>query len=158
MEALLKTFDLTPVDGYMILVVAVLFVLLWRTLDRVLFTPYLNLIDAREQATVGVEAEAQKAYVKAEVGAQEYEGKIGEARRIAMEKKLVVLDSAKKEADSIVEAAENQAEKIILAAREQTKRDAEAAKKSAFVTAEALAVEMTAKLRTPPTVVETSLN
>ncbi len=158
MEAALKIFDMTPTDLYMILVVGALFIVLWQILDKVLFAPYLNLIAAREQATIGVEEEAQKTYVKAEVGIRDYETKVAEARKIAMQKKMVVIDDAKKKADSIVNAAKEQAANITAEAKSKLWSEAESSRRSVMAQADALAVEMVAKLKTAPAPIKGNIN
>jgi len=157
-EALLKTFDLTVVDGYMILVVAVLFVILWKALEKTLFIPYIRLIEARERATVGVEEEANAAYSKAEVGERDYLLKIADARKIAMEKKLAIVAKAKGEAAKIADDATKEAERILLSARAEIKKDAEAARKATLLNAEELANDLVSKLKQPPAIVESVLN
>jgi len=155
---ILKTFDLDLLDGYMILVCAALFVVLWLVLEKILFIPFLNLIAAREKATVGVEADAQDAYQKAQVGERDYQSKITEARQIAMEKKLKELDLAKKESDAIILKAESEAEQLVSAAKAETKINAEKARKDTMAQAESLASELTSKLKEPPSIVGISLN
>lgn len=158
MEGVLKIFDMTPVDLYMILVVGVLFIVLWQILDKVLFAPYLNLIDAREQATVGVEEEAQKTYVKAEVGSRDYETKVAEARKNAVQKKMVVIDDAKKRADSILATAKDQAAKITADSKAKVWAEAESSRREALSQADSLASEMVAKLKVAPMPLQKTLN
>ncbi len=158
MEGILKIFDMTPIDLNMILVVGVLFIVLWQALDKVLFTPYLNLIDAREQATVGVEEEAQKAYVKAEVGSRDYDAKVAEARKNAILKKTLVLEDAKKRADSILATAKEQAAKITADSKAMVWAEAESSRKEALSQADTLASEMVAKLKVAPMPLQKNLN
>ena len=158
MEGILKIFDITPIDLNMIIAVGVLFVILWQVLDKSLFAPYLNLIDAREQATIGVEEEAQKAYVKAEVGSRDYEAKVAEARKNAMQKKLVAMDDAKKRAEAILNTAKEQAAQITAESKAKVWADAESSRREALSQAEGLAVDMVAKLKVAPTPLQKTLN
>ena len=142
MEALLKTFDLTLVDGYMIPVVSVLFVFLWRSLSKELFFPYLALIEAREQATLGAEKEAQEAQDRARNSREEYERKLGEARRAAIEQKLSLVHQARLEADRIRKKAEEEAQSYLLAVRKEIAREVEEAKKNAPRLAQELVADL----------------
>lgn len=150
MEEALKVFDLTMIDAYMIGVVSILFVFFWRAMERVLFKPYLKLIEAREKATVGAEEEATAAYTQAEVGEREYDAKILEARRSAMEKKLAVLAKAKIEADKIAHDATAESEKILAAARGEIRAEADTARTQLNDQAQSLANDLVAKLKQPP--------
>lgn len=158
MEAALKIFDMTPTDLYMILVVGALFIVLWQILDKVLFGPYLNLIAAREQATIGVEEEAQRTYVKAEVGIRDYETKVAEARKVAMQKKMAVIDDTKKQVDSILNAAKEQAANITAEAKSKLWSEAESSRRSVLAQAHSLAGEMVAKLKTAPAPLKGDIN
>ncbi len=158
MESVLKIFDMTPIDLYMILVVGALFIFLWKTLDSVLFAPYLKLIAAREQATIGVEEEAQKAYVKAEVGIKDYEAKVAETRRAAIAKKLVVIEEAKKKADTIINSAKEEAAKMTSDAKSKLWNEAESSRRLVLSQADSLAAEMVAKLKVAPVPVKGNLN
>jgi F-type H+-transporting ATPase subunit b len=157
-EAALKIFDMTPTDLYMILVVGALFIVLWQILDKILFSPYLNLIAAREQATVGVEEEAQKTYVKAEVGIRDYESKVAEARKSAMQKKMTVIDDAKKKADEIINSAKEQAANITAEAKSKLWNEAEDSRRAVIAQADTLAGEMVAKLKSAPAALKGNTN
>lgn len=158
MEGVLKIFDMTPVDLYMILVVGVGFIILWQILSAVLFNPFLELTAAREQATIGVEEEAQLNYVKAEVGSREYEAKVSEARKIAYQKKIALIDEAKKKSDDILNAAKEEAANITAQAKASLANEAEGSRKQVMSQVEALAADMVAKLKTAPTSLKSSIN
>lgn len=117
MESFLKNFDLVPFDVVMICACALLFVVFWQVLSRVLWQPYLALVEARERATVGAQTGASDARARASELRQQFDEKIGNARIAAMEKKLSVLESAKKEAHLIVEKAEGDAQEHVRSVR-----------------------------------------
>jgi F0F1-type ATP synthase membrane subunit b/b' len=52
MTAILKRFDLVPTDLWMIAFTVIVFILLWQTLGRLVFTPYLKFLAEREAVTV----------------------------------------------------------------------------------------------------------
>lgn len=117
MEAFLKNFDLVPLDVLMIVVCSVAFVVFWQVLSQVLWKPYLQLIDAREKATVGAQEGAHEDRARAEELKRQYEEKVGAARVAAMEKKFSLLENAKREAHTLVEKAEGEAQEHVRAVR-----------------------------------------
>lgn len=113
MEATLKLLDLVPFDVVMIVVCALLFLCFWRVMEKHFFTPYLNLLEARETATLGAEESAISGMKQAEILKSEYENKIMQVRVAAIEKKLSTLDLAKKQAATILEDAEGEAQEQV---------------------------------------------
>lgn len=158
MEAILKTFDLTLIDGYLIPVGALFFYILWKLLGKSLFMPYLALIEAREKATVGAEEDARDAENKINMHEEEYGFKISEARSQSVEKKLARIQQARVEAGRIISEAERKAEEQILKTRENLNVELEKARTNVFAEAENLAEELSIKLLTPPVVASATLN
>ena len=81
----------------------VLFLVLWAILDRVLFRPYLRLLDERERRTGGARTEIADLQTKAERLRAQYQEKISVAEAEARaapgtEKQLGVSQTALKEA------------------------------------------------------------
>lgn len=105
MEAFLKNFDLVPFDLVMIFAGALSFVLLWKTLEKNLFNPFLKLLELREGLTTGADSNAKTLQEKAASLEEEYSQQMLSARIAAMEKKLSTLESAKGQANSITEKA-----------------------------------------------------
>lgn len=65
---------------YTVLVQIVSFLFLWFLLTRLLFRPFLGLLEERERRTEGVRAEAAALTQEAERFRAEYEGRIATAR------------------------------------------------------------------------------
>ena len=118
MEGILKTFDLTMIDGIMIPICCLLFFVLWRGLDKFLFSPYLKLFEARELLTTGAVAHSQSLESRANELSHEYEAKMVDARMAAMKLKLELTNKAKLEASAILEKAEQDAKQVVSKARE----------------------------------------
>jgi len=123
MDTLLKFLSLDPRDALMIPVGTVLFFLLWKTLERKLFRPFLALIEAREAATSGAVETAQAKRVEAQEKSASYDRQLTEARISAMRGKLSALSAAKTEAAKIVEQAEGQAQQVLSEGRAAVTRD-----------------------------------
>lgn len=108
-----KTFSLSDTDIVMILVCSFLFIMLWAALEKVLFAPFLSLVEAREGATVGAEERAVSYKTQAQELRIKYESLIYAARVEAMERKLTRISQAKTEASRIIERAEDEAQEAL---------------------------------------------
>ncbi|RIL10754.1 MAG: hypothetical protein DCC75_03695 [Proteobacteria bacterium] len=139
MEDLLKSFDLVPNDLAMIIFGAILFYALIRLLEKALFTPYVDLIEAREQATSGAEKTAKSNAQEAERTMTGYQARITDERVEAMRKKLSMLAAAKAEAAKIVEQAEAEAAEEIKKVRKDAADKLEALREASRREAENLA-------------------
>ncbi len=151
MAEILKNFDLNLLDAQMIAVCAVLFVVLWKTLGKVLFGPYLTLVEARERATVGASDTAQAELAKAKAISEDYEQKLMTARVAAMEKKLAAVSKAKSEADSIVEKAEDNAQELVRSVRWEMAKKVDELRTKAFGEVDALSDMIVNRVKNPTT-------
>ena len=109
MEEVLKYFDLVPADVWMILVGMVLFVALLKGLSSSIFAPYLNLVDAREDATLGAGKRARDNCEQADSLMREFELQIGQERQSALKARAQIVSDSKNEASRVVATAEQQA-------------------------------------------------
>jgi F-type H+-transporting ATPase subunit b len=102
-----------------ILYQAILFVLLWLILNKLLFKPYLSLLDERERKTTGaqhdsVDLEHEGAQLK-----KQYEEKIAQGQAAAYAAKDVILQDARKQREAILSQAREEASKSL----DQVRRD-----------------------------------
>jgi F-type H+-transporting ATPase subunit b len=102
-----------------ILYQAILFVLLWLILNKLLFKPYLSLLDERERKTTGaqhdsVDLEHEGAQLK-----KHYEEKIAQGQAAAYAAKDVILQDARKQREAILSQAREEASKSL----DQVRRD-----------------------------------
>jgi F0F1-type ATP synthase membrane subunit b/b' len=139
MEAFLKNFDLVPLDVLMALVDALLFVVLWKLLQRTLFDPYLKLIEAREAATVKAEEQAASLTEKSDILSLEYERQLTEVRVAALKEKLKALDQAKAQASKVIEQAETKAQEHIRSVRLEIDKEVRDLKSSAEAEVQSIA-------------------
>jgi F0F1-type ATP synthase membrane subunit b/b' len=116
----------------MILVWAIVFVGFWKLIDKYLFSPYLRLVEAREEGTSGALSKARDTEAKAEILLKEYESRIIEERIHAMKIKLSKLSDAKKKASEIVERAQNEAEEYVKNARSKVTASIASIKQESF--------------------------
>ena len=124
----------------------ILFVALWLILNKLLFQPYLRLLEERERRTTGAEHDsADLEHEGARLRAQ-YEEKIAQAQTAAYAAKDAILQEARQQREKILgEARAAAASKL-----EQTRREISLAleKEKALAAAEAAAVagEMVGKV------------
>ena len=149
MESLLKNFDLVPFDVAMIMVSAVLFVVLWKTLGQFLFAPYLELVEAREAATVGAEDTAKADRERAQVITEQYEEQLMATRVAAMEKKLAALTKAKAEAAGIVEKSEDASQELLRSVRWEMAKKLDELRGQAFGDIDKLADMIVERVKNP---------
>ncbi len=147
MAELLKTFDLTPLDAQMILVWAVAFVILWQILARVLFGPYLKLVETRDAQTTGAEDNAKSLTAKADELMLKYEDRITQARIAGMKEKNETLSKARTEAQAITEQADAKAQEKIQKSREELNARLATLKSELERDCESMAASITEKLR-----------
>ena len=107
MTDLLKLFDLVPRDVPMIIICALLFVVLWKTLGKVLFGPYLALIEARESATQGSVGTSQDKLRQADTLVAEYNLKLNDSRQRLIQEKISKTSAVKAEADKLIHKTED---------------------------------------------------
>src|SRR5215470_10685898 len=93
---------------YTIVYQIIIFLILWAILSRILFRPYLALLDEREHKTAGALREAADLEREGERLRVEYEEKIAQAQAASYASK-----------EAVVKAAGEQREKLLAQAREE---------------------------------------
>ena len=124
----------------------ILFVALWLILNKILFQPYLQLLEERERRTIGAEHDsADLEHEGARLRAQ-YEEKIAQAQTAAYAAKDAILQEARQQREKILGQARAEAASKL----EQTRREISLAleKEKALAAAEAATVagEMVSKV------------
>ena len=124
----------------------ILFVALWLILNKILFQPYLQLLEERERRTIGAEHDsADLEHEGARLRAQ-YEEKIAQAQTAAYAAKDTILQEARQQREKILGQARAEAASKL----EQTRREINLAleKEKALAAAEAATVagEMVSKV------------
>lgn len=115
-----------------ILYQVVLFVILWMILNKLLFKPYLHLLEEREQKTTGAQHDSSDLEHEAARLKAQYEERIAKAQASAYAAKDALLQDARQQREKILtqareEAAKNldQVRHDVASALEQEKRLAE---------------------------------
>jgi len=149
MEDVFAIFDITPFDGVMILFGALFFVAIWKSLQIVLFDPYVKLVEERERATSGAQDHAAKEIGEANELNQQYERLVIEGRIAALEVKIKELDRAKLEAAEVIRQAENTASVYLEKERRTTDKDLEELRREVMSQSSAMVSMILEKVKAP---------
>jgi F-type H+-transporting ATPase subunit b len=124
----------------------VLFLVLWAILDRVLFRPYLRLLDERERRTGGARAEIADLQTKAERLRAQYQEKISVAEAEARAAREAILTDAREQRDAIVGSARQEAARILETVRADIAKQMQTERQLAASEASAVARDMARKV------------
>jgi F-type H+-transporting ATPase subunit b len=124
----------------------ILFVALWLILNKILFQPYLQLLEERERRTIGAEHDsADLEHEGARLRAQ-YEEKIAQAQTAAYAAKDAILQEARQQREKILGQARAAAASKLEQARREISLALEKEKALAAAEAAAVAGEMVSKV------------
>ncbi len=123
----------------------VLFVVLWLILSKILFKPYLGLLDERERKTSGaqhdsVDLEHEGAKLKAE-----YDEKIAQAQTAGYAAKEAILQDGRERRETILAQAREQAATTVNQMRQQIAAALEQERRLAAAEISIVAEEMASK-------------
>jgi len=124
----------------------VIFVVLWLILSKLLFRPYLDLLEERERKTSGVrqdagELEHEGARLKAE-----YEDKITQARSAGTAAKDAIIQAARQERERLLQQARDEAAGALESARRDIESQLERARSLAAAEVAGVAEDMVSKI------------
>ena len=124
----------------------VIFLLLWLGLSKVLFRPYLDLLEERERKTSGTrhdtsQLEHEGARLKAE-----YEEKITQARRAGIAAKDAIIRDGRQERERLLEQAREEAARTIESMRCDVQSQLERERELAAAEVAGVAQDMVSKV------------
>lgn len=137
---------LTFPPDYTFVVQIVLFLILWIGLKRLVFDPFVAMLEAREARTTGAKAAATQMRSTTEVSAAEYENKVQEARRQSATDASVVRAGTAAEERRVLDAAREEASRQLAVLRESLARQADAARPTLDGEAQQLATKMVERI------------
>jgi F-type H+-transporting ATPase subunit b len=124
----------------------ILFVVLWLILNKILFQPYLHLLEERERRTIGAEHDSiDLEHEGARLRAQ-YEEKIAQAQTAAYAAKDAILQEARQQREKILGQARAEAASKLEQARREIALALEKEKALAAAEAATVAGEMVSKV------------
>jgi F-type H+-transporting ATPase subunit b len=124
----------------------VVLLLLWAILNKILFKPFLRLVEEREKRTEGLKAAAAALTAEAERLRADYESAIRQANDEGAAAKDALLEEARRTREQLLAESRAQAAERIAAVREEIKKEMEQGRAQALKEAEEIARQMAEKV------------
>lgn len=124
----------------------ILFVLLWLILNKVLFQPYLNLLEERERKTSGAEHDSAELEHEGARLRTQYQEKIAQAQNAGYAAKEAILQEARQQREKILSDARQQATQTLEHVRGEIAAAVEQEKRLAAAEVGTVAGEMASKV------------
>ena len=131
---------------YTVLVQIVSFLVLWFLLTRLLFRPFVALLEEREKRTEGVKAEAAALVGEGERLRAQYESAIARAKGEGATAKEGILQQARQARERLLAEARAEAADSLAAVREEIQNELRRGRQPAAQEAEAIARQMAEKI------------
>jgi len=131
---------------YTVLIQIVAFLVFWFLLTKLLFKPFIGLLEERERRTEGAKAEAAVLKEKGERLLKEYEQAIAKAKDEGRAAKEGILQEARQARERLLGQAREEAAGMVQAAREEIRKELERGRELAAREAEAIARQMAEKI------------
>ena len=129
-----------------ILYQVILFVILWLILNKVLFQPYLKLLDERERRTTGAQHDSTELEHEGARLRAQYEEKIAQAQSLAAGERERILQTARQEREKILAQARQEAEQTLARRRQEIAAAVEAERRLAAAEAAIIGAEIASKV------------
>ena len=101
----------------------VIFLVLWLILSKVLFRPYMNLLDERERRTTGARHESSDLEQEGGRLKAEYDEKIAQARAAGTAAKDAIVQEGRHEREKLLQQAREEAAHILESARQEVQSE-----------------------------------
>jgi F-type H+-transporting ATPase subunit b len=124
----------------------VIFVVLWLILSRLLFRPYLKLLEEREHKTAGALHESSDLEREGERLKLQYEEKIAQAQSAGNAAKEAIVQQARQLRERIVTEARDEASRELEAVRQEVQRQLQQERQLAAAESASLARELASKI------------
>ncbi len=124
----------------------VLFVVIWLVLSKVLFRPYLDLLEERERKTTGARHDSDELEHEGSRLKAEYEEKIAQAQNAGTAAKDNIVQVARQERERLLQQARAEAASILDSARRDVQVQLERERELAAAEVAAVAQDMVSKV------------
>ena len=131
---------------YTVLIQIVAFLVFWFLLTKLLFKPFIGLLEERERRTEGAKAEAAALKEEGERLSKEHEQAIAKAKDEGRAAKEGILQEARQARERLLGQAREEAARMVQAAREEIRKELERGRELAAREAEAIARQMAEKI------------
>jgi F-type H+-transporting ATPase subunit b len=124
----------------------VIFVVLWLLLSKVLFRPYLGLLDERERKTIGTRHDTGQLEHEGARLRAEYEEKITQARRAGIAAKDAIIRDGRQEREGLLQQAREEAARTLESMRSDVQGQLERERELAALEVAGVAQDMVSKV------------
>jgi F-type H+-transporting ATPase subunit b len=124
----------------------ILFVVLLLILNKVLFRPYLQLLEERERKTTGAQHDAADLELEGAQLRAQYDEKIAQAQAAAYAAKEAILQDGRQQRERILSQAREEAARTLESVRREVAAAMEREKRLAATEAVVVAAEMVSKV------------
>ena len=131
---------------YTIVYQIILFLILWAILSKILFHPYLALLDERERKTAGTLREASDLEREGERLRVQYEEKIAQAQAAGYAIREAIVKEANEQREKLLAQAREEAASVLENAREEVRSQMEKERQLAVAEAANIARDMVSKI------------
>lgn len=129
-----------------ILYQVILFVVLWLIVTKVLFQPYLKLLDERERKTTGAQHDSTELEHEGARLRAQYEERIAQAQSVAARERERILQSAREQREKILGQARQEAEQTLAVRRQEIATALVAERRLASAEAAIIAADIASKV------------
>jgi len=131
---------------YTIVYQIIIFLILWAILSKVLFHPYLALLDERERKTAGALREASDLEREGERLRVEYEEKIAQAQAAGYAAREAIVNEANRQREKLLAQAREEAARELEKVREEVQMQMQKERQLAAAEAANIARDMVSKI------------
>jgi F-type H+-transporting ATPase subunit b len=131
---------------YSVVYQVVLFLVVWVILSKVLFRPYVSLLEERERKTTGAEHDLSELEHEAARLRTQYEEKIAQAQAAGNAVKEAILQDARQQREGVLTQAREEAMSILEGVRRELANQMQKERQLAAAEVRAIAQEMATKV------------
>ena len=131
---------------YSVIYQVILFFLLWIVLSKILFRPFLDLLEERERRTIGAQHDATDLEREGTQLRAQYEDKIAQAQAAGYAAKEAVLQEGRQQRERLLSQAREEAASMLEAARREVEGQMEKERQLAAAEAGVVAQQMVHKI------------
>ena len=131
---------------YSVVYQIVLFLILWLILSKILFRPYLGLLEEREHRTIGTQHDSTDLEHEGARLRAQYEEKIAQAQATGYADKEAILQEARRQREGVLNQAREEAMGMLEGVRREVETQLEKERQFAVAEVKTIAQEMASKV------------
>ena len=131
---------------YTVVYQIIFFLILWGILNKILFRPYLALLDERERKTTGTLRETANLEREGELLKAQYEEKIAQAKDAGYATRETIIKEARQQSEKLLARAREEAMGVLERSRQEVQTQVEKERQLARAEAANIARDMVSKI------------